>query len=291
MKPGGAAAPFRTDILRGNAMSDHLLIEIDDGICTLTMNRPDARNALSNEMRAAFAGIVPRVASDDSIRALVLTGAGGAFSGGGDIRGMLEGRGKTTVESGRRRMQDLQPWMRQLVELDKPFIAAIDGPAFGAGFSMALMADFVLVTPRARFGMAFAKIGLVPDFAAMYTLPRVVGVQRAKELFLSAREVDAEEAVRLGIAMQIVPADELMTRAKALAGSFRGASPLAVSFIKREVGMALATDLRTLLTSEADHQSMCFQSAYHGEAVQRFVDKQPAMFGFPAAPKAAAGKA
>ena len=97
--------------------------------------------------------------------------------------------------------------------------------------------------------------------------------------------------MRLGIAMQIVPADELMTRAKALAGSFRGASPLAVSFIKREVGMALATDLRTLLTSEADHQSMCFQSAYHGEAVQRFVDKQPAMFGFPAAPKAAAGKA
>lgn len=267
-------------------MSEHLQVTTADGVCTLTMNRPEARNALSNEMRAAFAEVVPRIAADDAVCAVILTGAGGAFSGGGDIRAMLEARGKVTVEAGRRRMQDLQPWMRQLVELDKPLIAAVDGPAFGAGFSMALMADFVLVSPRARFGMAFAKIGLVPDFAAMYTLPRVVGVQRAKELMLSAREVDADEALRLGIAMEIVPADRLLARARELAASFIGASPLAVSLVKRELGMALATDLRTTLTNEADHQSLCFQSTYHGEAVQRFLDKQPPAFNFPAAAKA-----
>lgn len=269
-------------------MTDHLQVTVAGGICTLTMNRPEARNAIGNEMRAAFAEVVPRIAADDTVRAVILTGAGGAFSGGGDIRAMLEARPRMTVEAGRRRMHDLQPWMRQLAELDKPLVAAVDGPAFGAGFSLALMADFVLVSPRARFGMAFAKIGLVPDFAAMYTLPRVVGVQRAKELMLSAREVDADEALRLGIAMEIVPADALMARAEELARSFTGASALAVSLVKRELGMALANDLRTALTNEADHQALCFHSTYHAEAIQRFVDNQPAMFGFPAPAKTGA---
>jgi len=266
--------------------TNHLQVTTADGICTLTMNRPEARNALSDEMRSAFAAVVPRLASDDAIRAVILTGAGGAFSGGGDIRAMLAAQGRMTAEAGRRRMQEMHSWMRQLVELDKPLIAAVDGPAFGAGFSLALVADFVLVSPRARFCMAFAKIGLVPDFAAMYTLPRVVGVQRAKELILSAREVDADEALRLGIAMEIVPADGLMARARALAASFNGASPLAVSLVKRELGMALATDLRATLTNEADHQALCFQSAYHGEAVQRFLEKQPAAFAFATPAKA-----
>lgn len=270
-------------------MTDHLQVTAAGGICTLTMNRPEARNAIGAGMRAAFAEVVPRIAADESIRAVILTGAGGAFSGGGDIRAMLEARGRMTVESGRQRMHDLQPWVRQLVELDKPLVAAVDGPAFGAGFSLALMADFVLVSPRARFGLAFAKIGLVPDFAAMYTLPRVVGVQRAKELMLSAREVDAGEALRLGIAMEIVPVESLAARAHELAASFTGASPLAVSLVKRELGMALATDLRTALSNEADHQALCFHSAYHADAVQRFLDKQPAMFRFPAI--AAAGAA
>ncbi len=269
-------------------MSDHLQVATAGGICTLTMNRPEARNAIGDEMRAAFAQAVPRIAADETIRAVILTGAGGAFSGGGDIRAMLEARGKLTVEAGRRRMHELQPWVRQLIELDKPLVAAVDGAAFGAGFSLALTADFVLATPRARFGMAFARIGLVPDFAAMYTLPRVVGVQRAKELFLSAREVDAGEALRLGIAMEIVAAESLMARAQELAASLTAASPLAVSLVKREVGMALASGLRTALTNEADHQALCFQSAYHAEAVQRFIDKQRAVFDFCAAPRGAA---
>jgi 2-(1,2-epoxy-1,2-dihydrophenyl)acetyl-CoA isomerase len=264
-------------------MSEHFQLDVANGIATLTMNRPEARNAFSESMRAAFAEAVPRLADDAEVRAVILTGAGGAFCAGGDVRAMLESRGKVTVESGRARMLEVQPWMRRLVELDKPLIAAVDGPAFGAGFSLALMADFVLVSPRARFGMAFAKIGLVPDFAAMYTLPRVVGIQRAKELMLSAREVDAAEALRLGIAMEIVPANELAARARALAASFTGASALAVSLIKRELGMALAADLRSALANEADHQALCFQSGYHGAAVQRFLDKQPAAFQWPAA--------
>ena len=263
-------------------MSD-LEYHVDDGVATLTLNNPGARNALSNAMKDEFASIVPAMAADRSVRALILTGANGIFCAGGDLRGMAASRASMSIETWRARMREVQPWMRALVELDKPLIAAVDGAAYGAGFSLALMADFVLATPRARFCLSFMKVGLGPDFAAMYTLPRVVGIQRAKELMLSAREVSADEALRLGIAMEIVSADGLMARANALARSFVGASALAVSLIKRDVGMSLATDLQTLLALEADHQAMCFETPYQGQAVQRFLDKQPALFNWPAA--------
>lgn len=260
----------------------HLTVVLADGVATLTMDRPEAKNALSAELKDAFATAVPALARDPAVRAVVLTGANGAFCAGGDLRGMLASRSSMDVVGWRQRMQAVQPWMRALVELDKPLIAAVDGAAYGAGFSLALMADFVLVSPRARFCMSFMKVGLVPDFAAMYSLPRVVGVQRAKELMLSAREVGADEALRLGIAMELVPAADLLDRANLLARSFVGASPLATSLIKRELGMALATDLSTSLSAEADHQALCFQSQYHVQAVQAFIDKQPPAFQFPA---------
>jgi 2-(1,2-epoxy-1,2-dihydrophenyl)acetyl-CoA isomerase len=260
------------------ALSTH----IEAGVATLTMSRPEARNALSGEMKDAFAATVPALARDPAVRAIVLTGAGGAFCAGGDLRSMVAVRDQMDVEGWRRRMTDVQPWMRALVELDKPLIAAVDGVAYGAGFSLALMADFVVATPRARFCMSFMKVGLVPDFAAMHTLPRAVGVQRARELMLSAREVGVEEALRLGLVMECVPADALLARAQALAHSFTGASPLAVSLVKRELGMSLATDLNTALAAEADHQALCFQSQYHIGAVKAFLDKQPAAFQWPA---------
>ena len=260
-----------------------LKLSIDDGVATLTLDRPDARNALSNAMKDELAAAVPRLAADAAVRAVVLTGAGGVFCAGGDLRGMEDVRAQMTVEGWRERMRSVQPWIRALIELDKPLVAAVDGAAYGAGFSLALMADFVLASPRARFCMSFMRVGLVPDFAAMYTLPRVVGVQRARELMLSAREVPADEALRLGIALELVPADALLPRAQALARSFCGASPLAVALVKAELGMSLATDLRGTLASEADHQALCFETEAHRSAVRRFLDKQPAAFQFPAA--------
>lgn len=259
----------------------HLDIQIDNGVATLTMNRPDARNALSDEMKSLFAQAVPSLAADPQVHALVLTGANAVFCAGGDLRGMLAARPTMTVERGRARMRDVQPWIRQLAELDKPLIAAVHGPAYGAGFSLALLADIVLATPQARFCMSFMRVGLVPDFAALYSLPRVVGVQRAKELMMTAREVAADEALQLGLVMELQPQEQLLARAQALGRSFAGASPLAFSLLKRELGMALATDLATTLNNEADHQALCFQSDAHAQAVQRFLDKQPASFQWP----------
>lgn len=253
-----------------------------DGVATLTLNRPGARNAIDATMKTELAECVAAIVADASVRALVLTGAGGAFCAGGDLRGMAEVRAAMSVEGWRGRMREVQPWLRALAELDRPVIAAVDGPAYGAGFSLALLADFVVASPRARFCMSFMRVGLVPDFAAMHTLPRVVGVQRARELMLSAREVGADEALRLGIVLELVPADALLARARALARSFTGASPLATSLVKRGLGMALATDLQTALDAEADRQALCFQSGYHADAVQRFIDGQPAAFQWPA---------
>jgi 2-(1,2-epoxy-1,2-dihydrophenyl)acetyl-CoA isomerase len=262
-------------------MMGALDLHIAEGVATLTMNRPAAKNALNAEMKDAFAAAIPALAADASVRALVLTGAGGAFCAGGDLRGMAEVRGQMTLSGWRERMRDVQPWLRTLIQFDRPVIAAVDGPAFGAGFSLALLADFVIASPRARFCMSFMRVGLGPDFGAMYTLPRVVGVQRAKELMLSAREVDADEALKLGIAMEVVSADRLLPRATALAHSFNGASPMAVSFVKQDVAKALGADLDTLFAQEADHQAMCFTTPAHEQAVQRFLAKQPAAFRWP----------
>lgn len=258
-----------------------LTLSIADGVATLTLSRPEARNALSDTMKAELADVVPRLAADAAVRAVVLAGAGGVFCAGGDLRAMEAVRAQMTGERWRERMRSLHPLVRALIELDKPLIAAVDGAAFGAGFSLALMADFVLASPAARFCLSFMRVGLVPDFAAMYTLPRVVGVQRAKELMLSAREVGADEALALGLVMEVQPADALLARAQALARSFNGASPLAVSLIKGEAGMALATDLRTLLAREADQQAQCFETEAHRGAVQRFLARQPAAFQWP----------
>lgn len=262
-----------------------LLCTVSDGVATLTFNRPAARNALSAELKDAMAEAVPRLVADAAVRAIVLTGAGGVFCAGGDLRAMVQARPGMTVEGWRARMADVHPWVRQLIELDRPLIAAVDGAAFGAGFSLALAADFVLATPSTRLCMSFMRVGLVPDFGAMHTLPRVVGVQRAKELMLSAREVAADEALRLGLVMEVLPAEQLMPRALALAKSFAAASPLAVALTKQGLSAALSASPAQLLAQEAANQALCFSSTAHEQAVQRFLAKQPAAFQWPAATK------
>ncbi|HUG21012.1 enoyl-CoA hydratase/isomerase family protein [Piscinibacter sp.] len=253
--------------------------DVSGGVATLTLNRPAQRNAIDMRMRDEIAQCIEQLKRDREVRALVLTGAGGAFCAGGDLRSIqsaqLDGAGW------RQRMKDAHAWLGTLIALDRPVIAAVDGPAFGAGFSLALAADFVVASPRARFCMSFMKLGLVPDFGAFYTLPRIVGVQRAKELMLSAREVAADEAQRLGIVGEIVAAEQVLPRAQVIATSFTGASPLAVSLVKRALSAAPAASLDTMLDFEADAQSLCFGSADHREAVARFLDKQPGGFRWP----------
>ena len=258
---------------------ERIRFEVQHQVATLTLDNPAKRNAFDPAMREEIAQVVSLVRKDRDIRALILTGAGEHFCSGGDLRHIatagLDNAGW------RHRMQNLHEWLQGLLTLDRPVIAAVDGAAAGAGFSLALMADFILATPRARFCMSFMKVGLVPDCGAFYTLPRIVGVQRARELMLSARDIDAAEALQLGIAMELHAPEALLPRAQALAASFVHAAPTAVSLVKRTLA-APGHDLATLLEMEATGQALAMGTAEHRTAVNRFLDKEPPLFQWPA---------
>jgi 2-(1,2-epoxy-1,2-dihydrophenyl)acetyl-CoA isomerase len=251
--------------------------DVQNQVATLTLDNRSKRNALDAVMREELAQVVASVQNDQSIRALVITGANNHFCAGGDLLGIATA--ELDSAAWRQRMQKLHDWLRVLMTLDRPVIAAVDGAAAGAGFSLALAADFILVTPRTRFCMSFMKVGLIPDCGAFYTLPRIVGVQRARELMLSARDVDGAEALKLGIAMEMHEPTQLLARAQALADSFVHASPTAVSLVKR--ALAAPADLATLLDLEASGQALAVGTPEHRIAVSRFLDKQPAPFQWP----------
>lgn len=262
---------------------ERIRFAVRDQVATLTLHNPERRNAFDPAMREEMRQVVAHLRAEPGIRALVLTGAGDHFCAGGDLRNIASAG--LDNAGWRARLQSLHDWLKELITLDRPVIAAVDGAAYGAGFSLALLADFVIATPRARFCMSFMRVGLVPDCAAFYTLPRIVGVQRARELMLSAREIDGAEALRLGIAMELQPPEQLQARAQALAASFVQASPMAVSLVKRILA-APGHDLSTLLEMEADAQALATGTEAHRVAVQRFLDKQPALFQWPAQPAA-----
>jgi 2-(1,2-epoxy-1,2-dihydrophenyl)acetyl-CoA isomerase len=262
---------------------DALLCTCDDGVATVVLNRPDARNALDFDLVGELDTVLARITRDDTVRALILTGAGGTFCAGGDLRAMNTPppRPPQTWHSNLRRVHRV---VRALHGLDRPVIAAVDGVAFGAGFSIALLADMVLVSNRARFCMAFARVGLAPDYGALYTLPRVVGLQRAKEILYSGREISAAEALQLGIALEVLAPADLLPRARALAQAFTGASPTALAITKEALNASLGSELDTMLQLEASAQGIAGTSDYARDAFRRFAAREPAQFQWPALP-------
>lgn len=255
---------------------------VEDNIATLLLNRPEAKNALNAEISDGLEAALLKIGADSGIRAVIISGAGGAFCAGGDVRAMNASAGEMTAEVRRTSMQRHHRNVKLLAALDRPVIAAVDGAAFGAGFSLALLADLVIATPRARFCTAFARIGLIPDYGALYTLPRIVGMARAKEIMFSAREIGAAEARDLGLVLEIAEVDALMPRALALATSLASASPLALSLTKSALNSSLGSDLATMLDIEASGQGIAGASDYAKESFRRFAAREPARFVWPA---------
>lgn len=254
-----------------------VLTTVQDGIGTITLNRPEARNALNQAMRPALAAAIAQMRDDKDVHAVILTGAGGAFCSGGDISAMLDtSRMGLSFRAG---MRELHLWFPELVNLEKPVIAAVDGPAFGAGLGLALAADFVLATRRAKFCAVFGRIGLVPDLGVMRLLPRIVGQQRAKELVFTARTVEAEEARQLGMVFDIVEdGAALHEAALALARRFGEASTAAIGIAKTVMNQSFELNAHAMAELESYAQTLCRGSAYHQDAVRRFKDKAPLRF-------------
>jgi 2-(1,2-epoxy-1,2-dihydrophenyl)acetyl-CoA isomerase len=264
---------------------DVLLIERRGGTAVLTLNRPEARNALDPALREAFAAAIPQLRDDPGVKAVVLTGAGGHFCAGGDVKSMKPSNpAQDKVFGTRERLLRLDRWFDELVDLEKPVIAAVDGVAFGAGLSLALAADFIFASTRARFCSVFARLGFVPDAGGMYLLPRAIGLQRAKDMVFSAREVDAQEALGMGLVQRICEGDVLQA-AIDHAERFRDAPTAAIGIAKTVMNRAFESERREVYAQEALAQALCAQSEFHKEASRRFIEKQPAQFQWPVAPK------
>ncbi|MGH8815989.1 enoyl-CoA hydratase/isomerase family protein [Achromobacter pestifer] len=243
----------------------------------LSMDRPSQRNALTMEMREAFDRALREVRDDDTIKAVVLTGSGGHFCAGGDIKSLsqahAEGRG---AFEGRDRIRHIQRWFDMLVDLEKPVICAVDGAAFGAGLSLALCTDYVIAERSATFCAVFARIGYVPDLLGMYLLPRAVGLPRAKELVFTARVCDADEALRLGMVQEV--SDNALNRAIEMAARFHAAPTQALGLAKTVMNRSFESTREAVYAQEAMAQALCRDSAFHREAARRFMDKQPALY-------------
>jgi len=257
-----------------------LLVSVQDGVGRITLNRPEVMNAIDRRMAAELAAAVGRLGSHKDVRVLLLLGAGGNFCAGGDVRGMREA-GTRSVEQARQDMALYRDMTLVLHGVEKPLIAAADGVAYGAGFSLLLLADMVLLGERSRLSMVFGRVGLIPDCGALYTLPRVVGLQRARELVFSAREIDATQALAMGVAMEVVASDSLVERAQAIASALTLASPLALSLAKSRLNLSFDSDLATMLDSESEGQAQALDSDHHREAVRRFLTSEVSAFRWP----------
>jgi 2-(1,2-epoxy-1,2-dihydrophenyl)acetyl-CoA isomerase len=264
-------------------MNDAVTLTFENDVAVLRMHRPDTRNAFSDEIKAGLAQAVQTLRANADVRAVVFTGSGGVFCAGGDLKAMLRrfksGERATPAEY-QAGLEELHDWLKQLRDLPVPVITAVDGPAFGAGLALALCGDMVVASDRATFSAAFAKVGAIPDCNLFWSLPRVVGVQRARELFYTARVVDAPEALRLGLCMEVVTPDALMPRAMEIAGQMTQSSPLAFALTKELSGLAMQIDSDTMLAREAEAQGRCLTSDYHYEAIARFAAKTPPKFDF-----------
>jgi len=250
----------------------------ENGVALLTLNRPAQRNALSVQMRDEIAALLPRISHDAGVKALVLTGAGEHFSAGGDVSSMRKPVTARTPADSRSTLRDVHAWLPQFVGLEKPVIAAVDGVCYGAGFSLALAADFTVCTPRARFCQAFVRLGLVPDFGALFLLPRIVGLKKAKELMLTGRVVEADEAKALGIVYEVHPPEQLLDAALAIAARFCHAPTDAIGVTKALLNQTFQSDERLMGELEGFAAASVKTLPYHQEAVERFFAKQALRF-------------
>ncbi|HVZ77569.1 MAG TPA: enoyl-CoA hydratase/isomerase family protein [Gemmatimonadaceae bacterium] len=249
---------------------DHILTERGAGILRITLNRPDKLNAFYGTMREDIASALREAEHDPSIRVVVITGAGRAFCAGGDVAYMHQMRTSGELADFSRILDAANAVVRLLWRHPKPTIAAVNGVAAGGGANLALACDIRVGTRASAFIQSFARIGLGPDWGGSFTLPHIVGTDRARELLLTARKVDSTEALQLGLLHQLVEPEQLMPAVNALASNLAHTSPWAVQAVKASVGRASLRELDSALEFERSAQIRCFLSDEARDAFKAF---------------------
>jgi enoyl-CoA hydratase/carnithine racemase len=258
-------------------VSDTVLYDLRDGVAAITLNRPDAMNSLTVEMKVALRAAVDMAAGDDTVRAVLLTGAGRAFCAGQDLRehaaALEAGKGLAgTVHD------HYNPIVRTITSMRKPVVAAVGGVAAGAGASLAFACDLIVASERASFATAFTKIGLAPDSGMSWTLQRLVGRAKAAELLMLAEPVPAARALELGLVNQVAPADQLDSVARTLAGRLAVGPTAAYAAVKDALDHAATHELSAALDKEAELQDALAATADHVAATRAFLKKEQPVF-------------
>ncbi len=260
---------------------EDLLLEKEGEIATITLNVPEKLNALTRKMGMSLPLAADEIAQDDEVRVVIVTGAGRGFCSGADVSAMRESMssgGATEVSRYSRLQVTGWPFADVFPRLNKPVIAAINGPCVGGGFSLALSCDIRIASETARFGVAQVARALVPDYGMTFYLPLAIGTSRALELMFTAEIIDAAEAERLGIVSRVVPPDELMTVTRELAVKIAKQAPVSVELSKKMVWRSLFDNLTRQLDLETYGTRMASQTEDHQEGVRAFFEKRPPQF-------------
>ncbi|MEM7429705.1 MAG: enoyl-CoA hydratase [Pseudomonadota bacterium] len=265
--------------------TDELLCSVEDHVATITLNRPERRNALSDNLTPAFRQALLDLEADTDVRVLIVTGAGKAFCAGGDVGGLGKnfaarmGGAGATIEDSIRSLQHKQNTLSlRLHQFAKPVIAVLPGPAAGAGMSIALACDIRLASDEAFLASGFARIGLSGDYGGSWYLTQLIGPGRAKEIYMTGRRVSAEEALALGIFNKVVPAGDLNDAALELASTLASGPPTALRYMKENFNRAATTALEPCLDMEADRMVRCTRTEDHQEGVEAFKEKRAPEF-------------
>src|SRR5262245_38751141 len=261
---------------KDSTMTALVELTIEDKVAIFTLNRPEVRNAINDALRTEFIATLERVAADEAVRAVVLTGNGKSFCAGGDISGMKERLKAPAGEvafNGWRRQGQTHKSVALLHGLSKPVIAAVNGAAAGLGCDMALACDFIVASEQAVFAMSFVNRGLVSDGGGMYFLPRRVGLPRAKELIFSGRTVDAREALAIGLADRVMPAETLVAESAAWARELSKGSRASIAFSKAILDRTFESAEEQVFALGREAQAVCYSTTEHQESVNAFLNK------------------
>ena len=263
-------------------MSEELLYEKDGALVVLTINRPDERNLLGRIGDGAlFEKAAARIQADTSVRCTILTGAGSAFSSGGDVKAMRDRSGPFEGGSAELResyRSEIHRMVRALWNLDVPLIAAVNGPAIGLGNDVACLADIRLASEKALFGQTFLKLGLIPGDGGAWILQQLIGYSRAAQLLLTGRLIDAETARDWGLVSEVTSPDQLLPRAREVAGEIAGQPPMALRMAKQLLRAGRQDRFESVMEMSANLQGILQRTADHDEAVAAFFEKRPPEF-------------
>jgi 2-(1,2-epoxy-1,2-dihydrophenyl)acetyl-CoA isomerase len=260
------------------SQNEMVLQQLDSGLLTIIMNRPDRRNALNPDMTRGLVDAARRAAEDHEVRAVLLKGAGGTFCVGGDVKSMAEGRAPLGFEA---KMANLRRGMevsRILHQMPKPVVAQLDGAAAGAGLSIALSCDMRIASASCKITTAFAKVGLSGDYGGTYFLTQMLGAAKARELYLMSPVLSATEAYNLGMVTKVVPDADIDAEAHDLAMSLAQGPSVTLGYIKRNINNAETMSLEACFDAEAIHHSRAGDTADHKEAAKAFVEKRKPVF-------------